>query len=150
MLGTMPRSSKPAPEVFRFAVDDWSYDYDLYLDLAARPVMGHCWEWQGIVLRGGLRSPTKRRIERVELDVHPRNFKPEDLGSETKLIGALRGVRKMTMRAFVDVPAAAFQGLLTAAAAGKVRGADLVIAGLSHGHGEVLSFGLVDPDEPLE
>lgn len=150
MLASMPRTSKPAPEVFRFAVDDWFYEYGLHLNEKGDRVTRHCWESHAVVLRGALRSPTKRKIDRVELWIHPRDFKPEELPPAKNLIGALYGIRARTMNAFVHVPPMAFQAMLAAVAAGKVKGADIAIVNLRHSDGEVRSFYTVDPDEPLD
>ena len=73
----IPRTSKPALEIFRFAVDDWSFGYGLYLNEKEHKVLGLCWESQTLTLRGPLRSRTK--IERIELAINPRDFKPEDV-----------------------------------------------------------------------
>ena len=66
------------------------------------------------------------------------------------MIGALYGIVDRQMNVFVNVPTMAFHALLVAAATAKVKGADLSIAGLSHSHGDVRSFSIVDPSEPLD
>ena len=150
MIRHMPRISKPTAELFRFAVDNWSFNYGLTLNEKPHKILGLCWESHSIALRGPIRSPTKRKLDRIELWIRPRDFKAEEVKAEQKWIGALHGINGRTMNAFVHVPAMAFQALLTAVAAGKVKGADLSIVGLSHSHGDVRSFSTVDPDEPID
>lgn len=81
----MPRTSTPVPELFRFAVEDWSFNYGLTLNEKPHKILGLCWESHSIALRGPIRSPTKRKLN-IELWIRPRDFKPEDVKAEQKWI----------------------------------------------------------------
>lgn len=146
----MPPTPGPAADIFRFAVESWSYEYGLHVNDKEPPVAGASWESQSILLRGPIRSPTTRELERIELRLNPSATDVRPTPPVHKGIGNVYSTRDRTMSVVVVVPTASFQALLTAVAAGKVKGADVVIKAAERAPACVMSFYTVDPEAPLE
>jgi hypothetical protein len=117
------RKKHQSSEHFTFEVANWSYDYGLHINRAAglRKYMGLCWETNCVVLRGALRSPTRRRIDRVQLRLDPGGRDPATWKEEWKGFGAATSIRGGVIEAFLSVPTPSFQTLLVAIGLGKVR-----------------------------
>jgi len=147
----MPRTKRPPPELFRFAVENWEVGYGLHLNHKVHDILGLCWQHHDLLLGGGVRNKTKRKIERVNLRLEPRDFDPKDWKPDWKAIGVITGVQRRTIEASIKIPTVAFQSLLTATAAGKVRGIDISIDEFERSSGRIMSFMIIDdPDEPLD
>lgn len=149
-LLAMPLTSNATLDIFRFAVESWSYEYGLHVNDREQPVAGFSWESHSLLLRGPIRNPTGRELERVELRLNPSANDVHTKKPAHKGIGGVHSTRDRTLSAFVAVPSASFQTLLTAVAAGKIKGADVVIREVERSPACVMSFYTVDPEVPLE
>lgn len=148
----MPRRrqrKKSPPETFRFAVEDWSLTYGLHFH-EKKSALGRCWERQWVTLTGALRSKTKRKIERMELDILARKFDPEEAKDHWNAIGAVKSVGHGTLAALVWVPVTSFHTVLVAVAAGKVKGIYFSVYQMGPGSGVIRDFTIADPDEKDE
>jgi hypothetical protein len=146
----MPRPLKTSThESFRFAVDEWTFHYGMHVNSNYRPgdPVGLCWENQNVVIAGKLRSKTKRRCDRVTLNLCPAAVEPEEWKPEWKGFGRVVGVRNGALTARARLPSLSFQRLLTALAAGKVHGAFMSVDDVVRGRGVITSFSTTNPDE---
>jgi hypothetical protein len=147
----MPRRPRDESEVFTFAVEDWSVDYSLHLNSDDQTyfneLLGRCWETHGLALRGPLTSKTRRKIERVVLELVPTDFKPKEVDERVRAIGSVKSVRLGTMTCSVWIPLLSFNTLLAAATARKIPGAQLTVEEMGRNDGRIRSFIVTDPDE---
>ena len=133
-------------------MDDWSFDYGFHVNVNHRAddPQGLCWEGRDIVLSGALRSKTRRKCERVVLTLSPEEIDTTQWTKEMKGFGSIIGVRDGALIGFARLPSASFRSVLTALAAGKVRGLYLCVDDVARGSGIISRLFTIDPDAPDE
>jgi hypothetical protein len=150
----MPRRSITAntAEAFTFAVDDWTFGYDMYVNTnpALYDLLGHAGETLQVVISGRLLSKTRRRCRAVILTLRPGAVDPKEWKSEWRSFGRVTGVRRGSLMAYARVPSGSLQSVLTALSAGKVRRASISVDEIVRGAGVVTSFTVRPPDEEDE
>lgn len=146
------RGDQGSSEYFRFAVETWDLDYGFHVNASYDPQdrddpLGGCWERHDLVISGPLRSKTRRRCERVTLNLSPGAVEPKDWKQEWKGFGRVVGVRDGALTGYARLPTGSFHSVVTALAAGKVRGLYLGVSGVVRGEGVIYSLFTIDPDD---
>jgi hypothetical protein len=92
-MATRSSRGSVTSEVFNFDVADWSYDYGFHLDPTGKSTvagcLGPCWETNTISIHGPLRSKTRRRIDRVHLQLRPGAPEPESWDMKRRRFGGV-------------------------------------------------------------
>ena len=135
------RATKTATEleVFTFEIETWTINYDLSIAIpdGRSPNAKLIEELQGIPIEGPLVSPTKRKIERVHLDLYAREGDLRTWEGPLSSVGIVASVKGGLLTAAAWVPAASCPTLLLGLSFGKVQGAELQVEGLRRGNGVV-------------
>jgi hypothetical protein len=146
----MPAREISNREHFKVDLSEWRFDYGFHVnaDAGPRDPLGVCWEGHYVILKGPLRSKTKRKkCLGVKLTLSPRPIVPKDWDPCRKGFGSIQGVRGGWLTGQAVLPTESFHSLLTALTAGKVQRFYVSIRDVERGAGVIDSFFTLDPTD---
>lgn len=148
------RKSKNAnkSEYFILAVDGWEFEYSFRVNVDFKPddLLGLCSENREVIVSGTLQSKGPWGCLRATLNIGSDGVEPQNWKPEWSAFGRVKGVKRGALTSYVRLPAPSFQSLMTALAAGKVRGLYVGVEDVAHRAGRITHFFTTDPDEEDE
>lgn len=145
-------ASKPTCEHWYLTVEDWGFDYTLYLyDVRERRKYGTGFEYQHIAMRTSMTSPRDPAGSCVELLLLGNGKRIEEIAEGTVACGSVSKRRDGVLEALVSVNAVAFAAIELALVAGKIREVTLGVRDFRRSKGLVYSMSVsskeTDPEE---